>query len=74
MLGSVQRDGNRMRVFAQLIRLPEQTHLTVSRLDRGVDDLLAAQAELAEAIGTTFSARVEADVAPARSSQRTPSN
>jgi TolB-like protein len=74
VLGSVQRDGNRMRVFAQLIRLPEQTHLTVARLDRGVEDLLGAQSELAEAIGTKFSARVEADVAPARPSQTTPSS
>lgn len=72
VLGSVHRDGNRIRVFAQLIRLPEQTHLTVERLDRGVEDLVGAQSELAEAIGTRFSARVEADTAPPRPSPTTP--
>jgi DNA-binding winged helix-turn-helix (wHTH) protein/TolB-like protein len=66
VLGSVQREGNRMRVLAHLIRLPEQTHLSVARLDRGVDDPLAAELELAQQIVARFSPRVAADTAGRR--------
>ncbi len=34
VLGQIQRDEQRTRVLAHLIRLPEQTHLTVSRTDQ----------------------------------------
>jgi TolB-like protein len=60
VLGSVQRDGDRIRVLAHLIRLPEQTHVTVARLDRTAGDPLSAQVELAQAIAARFSPRVEA--------------
>jgi DNA-binding winged helix-turn-helix (wHTH) protein/TolB-like protein len=61
VVGSVEREGNRMRVLAHLIRLPEQTHLSVARLDRGIDDPLAAELELAQEIVAKFSPRVAAD-------------
>jgi len=66
VLGSVEREGNRMRVLAHLIRLPEQTHLSVARLDRGVEDPLAAELELAQEIVAKFSPRVAADTAGRR--------
>jgi DNA-binding winged helix-turn-helix (wHTH) protein/TolB-like protein len=66
VLGSVEREGDRMRVLAHLIRLPEQTHLSVARLDRGVDDPLAAELELAREIVARFSPRVDADTAGRR--------
>jgi hypothetical protein len=53
-----------MRVLAHLIRLPEQTHLSVARLDRGVDDPLGVELEIAQAIVAQFSPRVAADMAP----------
>ena len=34
VLGQIQRDDQRVRVLAHLIRLPEQTHLAVSRTDQ----------------------------------------
>jgi DNA-binding winged helix-turn-helix (wHTH) protein/TolB-like protein len=66
VLGSVEREGSRVRVLAHLIRLPEQTHLSVARLDRGVDDPLAAELELAQEIVAKFSPRVAADTAGRR--------
>jgi DNA-binding winged helix-turn-helix (wHTH) protein/TolB-like protein len=64
VLGSVERDGGRMRVLAHLIRLPEQTHLGVARLDRSVADPFAAQSEIARAIVASFSPRLAADAGP----------
>jgi TolB-like protein len=74
VLGSVQRDGDRLRVLAHLIRLPEQTHLSVARLDRTVGDPLGTQAELAQAIAARFSARLTADRAPGRPSPQRATN
>jgi len=34
VLGQIQRDNERVRVLAHLIRLPDQTHIVVSRTDR----------------------------------------
>lgn len=50
VLGQVQRSGERIRVLAHLIRLPEQTHLWVTRVERTVADPLAVQLEMAERI------------------------
>jgi len=61
VLGQVQRNGSRIRVLAHLIRLPDQTHLWVSRFDRTVDDTLGVQAELAQRIAADFAQRLAAD-------------
>lgn len=45
VIGQLQRDGDRVRLLAHLIRLPEQTHLWVTRIDRAAaDPPLAADA------------------------------
>ncbi len=74
VLGSVQREGDRIRVLAHLIRLPEQTHVSVARLDRAVGDPLGAQVELAQAIVARFSPRLDADRAPIRPSSHATSD
>ena len=45
--GSVRRDGNTVRVAAQLIQLKDQTHLWSREYDRGLNSLLALQDEIA---------------------------
>jgi len=53
VLGQVQRDGERVRVLAHLIRLPEQTHLWVTRVEAPPSEL-STPAGLAERISTEF--------------------
>lgn len=48
--GSVRRDGNRIRVTAQLILVSDQTHLWAEAFERGVGDILALQADVAQAV------------------------
>ncbi|HEU5400919.1 MAG TPA: tetratricopeptide repeat protein [Terriglobales bacterium] len=48
--GSVIRDGNRVRVHAQLIRASTDTHIWAETYDREMEDALALQSDLAQAI------------------------
>src|SRR5579859_3334099 len=41
--GSVRRDGNRVRISAQLIRTKDQIHLWAKNYDRELQDILAVQ-------------------------------
>jgi TolB-like protein/DNA-binding winged helix-turn-helix (wHTH) protein/Tfp pilus assembly protein PilF len=47
--GSVRRDGNKVRVAAQLIRVEDQTHLWAREYDRELKDLLVLQSDIARA-------------------------
>lgn len=58
VLGQVQRNGSQTRVLAHLIRMPEQTHVWVVRLDRPIDDQLAFESSAAEQIAHEFSGRL----------------
>lgn len=48
--GSVRKQGNRLRVTAQLINLEDGFHLWSERYDRDMDDIFAIQDEIALAI------------------------
>src|SRR5215831_16010149 len=48
--GTVQRSGEHLRISVQLLHAPSDAHLWVETYDRDVRDVLALQAELAEAI------------------------
>jgi DNA-binding winged helix-turn-helix (wHTH) protein/TolB-like protein len=61
VLGQVQRNGDQTRVLAHLIRLPDQTHLWVARMDRSISDPLNVESELAQKIAAEFSWRAWAD-------------
>jgi TolB-like protein/Flp pilus assembly protein TadD len=50
--GSVRRAAGRIRVTAQLIQVSDQTHLWADSFERPVGDILALQAEFAQAIAT----------------------
>jgi DNA-binding winged helix-turn-helix (wHTH) protein/TolB-like protein len=54
VLGQVQRNAASIRVLAHLIRLPEQTHLTVAKLECDASDPWKAQTELAGQIAASF--------------------
>lgn len=48
--GAVRRDGNRVRITAQLIRVGDQTHVWANSYERQLQDVLLLQTELATAI------------------------
>src|SRR5262249_39539179 len=56
--GSVIRDGNRVRVHAQLIRATTDEHFWSEEYDREIVDVLALQSEIAQAVAS----RVEVTV------------
>jgi DNA-binding winged helix-turn-helix (wHTH) protein/TolB-like protein len=61
VLGQVQGAGAQVRILAHLIRLPDQTHLWVARMDRQVSDPLNVESEAAQKVGAEFSDRVVKD-------------
>ena len=56
--GSVQRDGGRVRVVAQLIDARAGTHLWGETYDRELSDVFAIQTEIAEQIARQLQAKV----------------
>jgi TolB-like protein/Flp pilus assembly protein TadD len=48
--GTVQRSGDRVRISAQLLHAPTDTHLWAEIYDRDLRDVLALQSEVAQAI------------------------
>jgi DNA-binding winged helix-turn-helix (wHTH) protein/TolB-like protein len=54
VLGQVQRDSQHVRVLGHLIRLPEETHVSVSRFDDVADRTLAGTADIASRIARKF--------------------
>jgi DNA-binding winged helix-turn-helix (wHTH) protein/TolB-like protein len=61
VLGQVQSNGAQVRILAHLIRLSDQTHIRVVRLDRPVTDRLALEYEAAHKIAAEFSAQLSTD-------------
>ncbi|MGH9498105.1 MAG: TPR end-of-group domain-containing protein [Terriglobales bacterium] len=48
--GSLRRDGDRVRISAQLIQVKDQTHLWAQQYDRQVNGLLTVESEIAREI------------------------
>jgi DNA-binding winged helix-turn-helix (wHTH) protein/TolB-like protein len=63
VLGQVQRNGDETRILAHLIRLSDQTHIWVVRVDRSLVDPLGVESDVAQKIASEFSLRVERDAA-----------
>jgi DNA-binding winged helix-turn-helix (wHTH) protein/TolB-like protein len=61
VLGQLQDHGPETRILAHLIRLPEQTHLWVVRMDRPTEHPLEMESEAAEKIAAEFSQKVRTD-------------
>jgi TolB-like protein len=58
VLGQVQRDGERMRVVAHLIRVSDERHLWANRFDRP-QLTLEVQGEIADAIAREVARRLQ---------------
>jgi len=54
--GSVQRDGDQVRITAQLIRADDGFHVWSENYDRTLDDIFGIQDEIAEKVGGALSA------------------
>jgi TolB-like protein len=54
VIGQVQRDEAHLRVLAHLIRMPDQKHLWVVRLERPVDGKLMPAMDAAQQISSEF--------------------
>jgi DNA-binding winged helix-turn-helix (wHTH) protein/TolB-like protein len=67
VLGQVQSNGSQVRVLAHLIRLADQTHIWVVRVDRPLADPLSLESEVAGKIAAEFSAQMSADPSRAAS-------
>ena len=67
VLGQVQTNGTQVRILAHLIRLSDQAHIWVVRMDRPLVDPLGLQSEAASNIAAEFSARMSADPSRAAS-------
>lgn len=61
VLGQVQSDGAQTRILAHLIRMPDQTHLWVARMDRSLTEPLNVESEAAQKIAAAFADRVAKD-------------
>lgn len=56
--GSVRRQGERVRIAAQLINVETDTHLWVQTFDRELEDIFAIQSEVAEQIARALRAEL----------------
>jgi DNA-binding winged helix-turn-helix (wHTH) protein/TolB-like protein len=61
VLGQVQGNGSQARILASLIRMPEQTHIWVSLMDRPTADPMGVELEAAQKIASEFSAAMIRD-------------
>jgi DNA-binding winged helix-turn-helix (wHTH) protein/TolB-like protein len=61
VLGQVQGGDAQTRVLVHLIRLPDQTHLWVVRMDRPVTDTLGIESDAAQRVAAEFSDRLVKD-------------
>lgn len=59
--GSVRRDGERLRVTAQLIRVSDDSHLWSSAYDRTLGDVFAVQKDIAENIAEVLGVVMDDD-------------
>ena len=74
VLGQLQANGSQTRILVHLIRMPEQTHIWVARLDRSLGDPMALEAEVGEMVGTDFARRISSDIASKTTAQPGASN
>jgi TolB-like protein/tetratricopeptide (TPR) repeat protein len=69
--GSVRRDGGRVRVRAQLVKVADNSHLWSRTFDRELQDLFAIQDEIADAVVRALQVRLLAGRGPSSQLHRT---
>jgi len=70
--GAVRREGDRVRITAQLIRASDQTHVWAETYDRLLQDVLLLQSELASAIAAEVKVQLVPQEGPAISGRVNP--
>ncbi len=60
--GSVQRDGNRVRIVAQLIEAESGFHLWSNTYDRDLSDIFAVQDDIANSVARAMAATLASDM------------
>ena len=60
--GSVRREGNRVRITAQLVRALDDIHLWAQNYDRTLDDIFVVQHEIAETVAQVLGLVLDDDV------------
>ncbi len=60
VLGQIQAHERETRILAHLIRMPDQTHVGVARVDRQVANPLDAESDVAEQVARDFARRLTA--------------
>ena len=70
--GAVQRSGDHVRIFAQLIQAPSDKHLWARSYDRDFRDILALQSEVAigDRPGNSDKADPRREIAPRQRPRR----
>jgi TolB-like protein/DNA-binding winged helix-turn-helix (wHTH) protein/Flp pilus assembly protein TadD len=68
--GAVHRDGSRLRITAQLIRVSDQTHVWAHGYERQLQDVLLLQSELASAIAAEVQVQLVPQPRPRAASGR----
>lgn len=58
VLGQVQADGNKILILAHLIRLSDQTHIEVVRIERKLDDPMTIESQAVTEVAARFAARM----------------
>ena len=58
ILGQVQAYGDQTRILVHLIHMPEQTHVSVARLDRSLTNPLELEAQVAQEVADKFARRL----------------
>ncbi len=61
ILGQVRSNGTQVRILAHLIRVPDQTHIWVTRIDRDLTDAMSLESEAAHTIAVEFAPRAAID-------------
>jgi TolB-like protein/Tfp pilus assembly protein PilF len=64
--GSIRREGNRVRIAVQLIRVDDQTHVWTANYNRDGAGILSLQAELGHAIAEQVVENIPGGIAPRR--------
>jgi TolB-like protein/DNA-binding winged helix-turn-helix (wHTH) protein/Tfp pilus assembly protein PilF len=59
--GSVRREGDRVRITAQLIQVKDQTHLWARDYDRNLREILALQSDVASAIAREIKLKLSSE-------------
>lgn len=59
--GSVRREGDRVRITAQLIQVKDQTHLWASDYDRNLRDIFVLQSDVAGAVAREIKLRLSSN-------------